>query len=111
MFVSRIFVALLLASADCRRSRWRNRPRRPTRQMHEARSLPRAACVRPPARAAGNKEVQAWQTCMKDYVGKVQARADEAVKAANAAVAESNAAVTEYNDTVKAIQAQVDASK
>jgi hypothetical protein len=62
-------------------------------------------------RASWDKEVQAWQTCMKDYVGKVQARADEAVKAANAAVAESNAAVTEYNDTVKAIQAQVDAAK
>lgn len=62
-------------------------------------------------RAGWDKEVQAWQTCMKEYVGKVQAKADEAVKAANAAVAESNAAVTEYNDTVKAIQAQVDASK
>jgi hypothetical protein len=61
-------------------------------------------------RAGWEKEVQAWQECMKKYVGEVQAKADQAVKVANAAVAESNAAVAEYNNTVKTIQAQVDAA-
>jgi hypothetical protein len=62
-------------------------------------------------RTGWEKEVQAWQECMKKYVGEVQAKADQAVKVANAAVAESNAVVAEYNNTVKTIQAQVDAAK
>jgi hypothetical protein len=61
-------------------------------------------------RTGWEKEVQAWQECMKKYVGEVQAKADQAVKVANAAVAESNAVVAEYNNTVKTIQAQVDAA-
>jgi hypothetical protein len=48
---------------------------------------------------------------MKKYIAGIQAKADEAVKAANAAVAESNAAVSAYNATVKEMQAQADAAK
>lgn len=79
-----------------------------------------AKCAKPddhPGRLASDqrrrgwdKEVIAWQECMKAYVAEKQAKADAAVKVANAAVAESNAAVNEYNDTVKVIQAQVDAA-
>jgi hypothetical protein len=57
-----------------------------------------------------NKELQTWQDCMKKYVTDVQARADKAVKEANAVVAESNAAVAEYNAAVKEVQAQIDAN-
>ena len=58
-----------------------------------------------------DKEVTAWQECMKKYVAEKQAKADEAVKVANAAVAQSNAAVAEYNEVVKELQSQVDAAK
>lgn len=58
-----------------------------------------------------NKEVTTWQDCMKKYVAEQQAKADAAVKVANAAVADSNAAVQAFNDTVKEIQAQVDAAR
>ncbi len=58
-----------------------------------------------------NKEVSTWQDCMKKYVAEIQAKADTAVKAANAAVAESNAAVNAFNTTVKELQAQVEAAK
>jgi hypothetical protein len=58
-----------------------------------------------------NKEVQTWQECMKKYIGDLQARADTAVKAANAAVADSNGAIASYNATVKELQAQADAAK
>lgn len=62
-------------------------------------------------RAGWEKEVQAWQACMKQYIGELQAKADQAVKSANATVAESNAAIADYNNAVKAIQAQVEAAK
>lgn len=62
-------------------------------------------------RRGWDKEVQTWQDCMKKYVLEAQAKADEAVKLANAAVAVSNAAVNEYNETVKVIQAQIEAVK
>jgi hypothetical protein len=58
-----------------------------------------------------NKEVQAWQECMKKYIGELQAKADAAVKTANAAVADSNNAIAAYNATVKDLQAQADAAK
>ena len=58
-----------------------------------------------------NKEVQAWQECMKKYIGDLQAKADAAVKTANAAVADSNNAIAAYNATVKEMQAQADAAK
>jgi len=61
-------------------------------------------------RRGWGKEVTAWETCMKKYVAEVSAKADEAVKTANAAVARSNAAVDEYNVIVKNLQAQQDAS-
>ena len=57
-----------------------------------------------------NKQLTTWQDCMKQYVTDVQARADKAVKEANAVVAESNAAVAEYNAAVKEVQAQIDAN-
>ena len=44
-----------------------------------------------------NKEVNGWQECMKKYIADLQAKADVAVKTANAAVAESNAAIAAYN--------------
>lgn len=61
-------------------------------------------------RRGWGKEVITWETCMKKHVAEIQAKADEAVKVANAAVARSNAAVDEYNAMVKDIQAQQDAS-
>lgn len=61
-------------------------------------------------RRGWGKEVTAWETCMKKYVAEVSAKADDAVKIANAAVARSNAAVDEYNAIVKDLQAQQDAS-
>jgi len=57
-----------------------------------------------------NKEVQGWQECMKKYIGELQAKADVAVKSANAAVADSNNAIAAYNATVKEMQAQADAA-
>ncbi len=61
-------------------------------------------------RRGWGKEVIAWETCAKNYVAEISAKADEAVKAANAAVARSNAAIAEYNVIVKDLQAQQDAS-
>lgn len=61
--------------------------------------------------AAWNKEVGAWQECMKKHIEGLQAKADDAVKSANAAVADSNAAIAAYNATVKELQAQVEAAK
>ncbi len=61
-------------------------------------------------RRGWGKEVTAWETCMKKYVAEVSAKADEAVKTANAAVARSNAAVDEYNVIVRDLQGQQDAS-
>jgi len=58
-----------------------------------------------------NKEVQAWQECMKKHIGELQSKADVAVKNANAAVADSNGAIATYNATVKDLQAQADAAK
>ena len=58
-----------------------------------------------------NRSVQAWQECMKTYISGIQAKADTAVKAANAAVAESNNAVNAYNAVVKDLQGQADAAK
>jgi hypothetical protein len=64
-----------------------------------------------PERIRGwNKEVATWQDCMKKYIAEVQAKADAAVKVANAAVAESNAAVNAFNTTIKELQAQVEAA-
>ncbi len=61
-------------------------------------------------RRGWGKEVTTWETCMKKYVAEVSAKADEAVKTANAAVARSNAAIDEYNVIVKDLQAQQNAS-
>jgi len=58
-----------------------------------------------------NKEVAAWQDCMKKYISDLQGKADVAVKGANSAVADSNAAIAAYNATVKELQAQADAVK
>jgi hypothetical protein len=58
-----------------------------------------------------NKEVAAWQDCMKKYITELQGKADVAVKGANSAVADSNAAIAAYNATVKDLQAQADAAK
>ena len=84
-------------------------------------AAPAAHCPKPDAhpgrlasdrqRAGWEKEVQTWQACMKKHIGEIQAKADQAVKTANAAVAESNAAISDYNNAVKAIQAQVEAAK
>ena len=106
MSVSRILVASLFASAAAGAA--------------FAQSPAAAQCAKPdahPGRLASNqkltgwnKEVQTWQECMKKYIAEVQARADDAVKAANSKVAESNAAVNAYNATVKELQAQADAN-
>jgi hypothetical protein len=58
-----------------------------------------------------NREVAAWQDCMKKYISDLQGKADVAVKSANGAVADSNAAIAAYNATVKELQAQADAAK
>ena len=52
-----------------------------------------------------------WQNCAKKVVEGIQAKADAAVKAANAAIAESNAAVNAYNEQTKEFQAQADAAR
>ena len=106
MSVPRTFVALLLVSMATGAAL--------------AQTADSAQCAKPdphPGRLASdqrlrswNKEVNTWQECMKKYIAVVQAKADEAVKTANAAVAESNAAVTAYNATVKELQAQADAN-
>ena len=107
MSVPRTFVALLLASAAAG-SAFAQSP------------AADAQCAKPdahPGRLASeqklrswNKDVNTWQECMKKYIAGIQAKADEAVKTANAAVAESNAAVNAYNATVKELQAQADAN-
>jgi hypothetical protein len=109
MSVPRIFVALLLASTATGAA------------LAQSPAPDASQCTKPdphPGRMASelrmrswNKEVTTWQDCMKKYIAAVQAKADEAVKAANAAVAESNAAVNAFNATVKEIQAQADAVK
>ena len=106
MSVSRILVASLFASAAAGAA--------------FAQSPAAAQCAKPdphPGRLASdqklrswNKDVNTWQECMKKHIAVIQAKADEAVKAANAAVAESNAAVSAYNATVKELQAQADAN-
>ncbi len=57
-----------------------------------------------PGRIASNekkrgweKEVIAWQACMKKFIGELEAKADAAVKVANATVADSNATIAAYN--------------
>jgi hypothetical protein len=109
MSVPRTFVALLLASAAAGAA------------LAQSPAAADAQCTKPdahPGRLASdqklrgwNKEVSTWQDCMKKHIAAIQAKADEAVKAANAAVAESNAAVSAYNATVKEMQAQADAAK
>jgi hypothetical protein len=112
MSVPRIFVALLVASAAAGAA------------LAQTPAPPAAAdaspCAKPdphPGRLASpqkltswNKEVNVWQECMKKHIAEIQAKADAAVKTANAAVADSNAAVNAYNTTVKELQAQADAS-
>jgi len=110
MSVSRTFVALLLASAATGAAV----------AQSPAPTADTSQCARPDAHpgrlastqriTAWNKEVNVWQECMKKYIADVQAKADAAVKVANAAVADSNAAVTAYNTTVKELQAQADAN-
>ena len=56
------------------------------------------------AKRAWQKDVNAWQECMKKYVGDMQAEANNAVKAANAAI-------DEYNTAAREFQKQVDAAK
>jgi hypothetical protein len=60
---------------------------------------------------AWNKEITAWQECQKKHIADLQAKADAAVKSANAAVLDSNNAIAAYNATVKELQAQADAAK
>ena len=79
-----------------------------------------AACPKPephPGRIASDqkkrgwtKDVTTWQDCMKKYIANLDAKADQAVKAANAAVAESGAAIEIFNSTVKEFQAQNEAA-
>lgn len=57
------------------------------------------------------REINRWQECMKKQIAVVQAKADEAVKVANAAVAASNAAIADYNAAVKEFQAQSEAAR
>ena len=110
MFVPRTFVALLLASAAAGAAL----------AQTPAPAADPSQCTKPdphPGRLASNeklrawnKEVTVWQDCMKKYIADVQARADAAVKSANAVVAESNAAIQSFNATVKELQAQADAN-
>lgn len=58
-----------------------------------------------------NKEINTWQTCMRAFIGELEAKADAAVKIANAAVADSNATIAAYNSVVKDLQAQAEAAK
>ena len=64
----------------------------------------------PEKRRGWGREVNTWQECMKKYIAELDAKADKAVKTANAAVAESSAAIAIYNSTVKEFQAQSDAA-
>ena len=111
MSVSRILAALLLASAASGAA---------LAQTPAPAAADSSQCGKPdphPGRLASpeklkswNKDVNVWQECMKKHIAEVQAKADAAVKTANAAVADSNAAVNAYNTTVKELQAQADAS-
>ena len=56
------------------------------------------------------KDVNTWQECMKKYIAELEAKADQAVKSANAAVAASSGAIAVYNGAVKEFQAQADAA-
>jgi hypothetical protein len=113
MSVPRIFVALLLASAAAGAALAQT-------PAPAAAAADTSQCGKPdphPGRLASpqkltswNKEVNVWQECMKKHIAEVQAKADAAVKVANAAVADSNAAVNAYNTTVKELQAQADAA-
>ena len=108
MSVPRTFVALLLAAA-CAGAAFAQSPAAGPAQC--AKPDPHPGRLASEQRIRGwNKEVNTWQECMKKYVAGIQAKADEAVKTANAAVAESNAAVNAYNATVKELQAQADAN-
>ena len=57
------------------------------------------------------KEVIDWQTCVKKVIEAISAKADAAVKVANAAVAESIAALAAYNEATKEYQAQAEAAR
>jgi len=84
-------------------------------------ATPAAQCVKPdshPGRLASDnrkrswtKEANAWQECEKKRIAEIQAKADQAVKVANAAIAESNAAVAAFNAAVKDLQAQAEAAQ
>jgi hypothetical protein len=110
MSVPRTFVALLFASAAAGAAL----------AQTPAPAADASQCAKPdahPGRLASterirgwNKDVNVWQECMKKYIAEVQAKADAAVKVANAAVADSNAAINAYNVTVKELQAQADAN-
>ena len=112
MSVPRTFAALLLASAAAGTAL--------AQSPAPAAAADTAQCTKPdphPGRLASdqklrgwNKEVSAWQDCMKKHIADIQAKADQAVKTANAAVAESNAAISAYNATVKDLQAQAEAA-
>ncbi|MFO1314623.1 MAG: hypothetical protein U1F58_03385 [Burkholderiales bacterium] len=80
-----------------------------------------AACPKPdphPGRLASDqrrrgwtKEVNEWQACMKKYIDELNAKADVAVKAANAANAEVSAAINFYNTSVKEYSEQAEAAR
>jgi hypothetical protein len=79
-----------------------------------------ALCPKPdphPGRVASDqkrrtwtKDVNTWQECMKKHIAELQAKSEQAVKAANAANAETTAAITTYNAAVKEFQAQAAAA-
>jgi len=111
MSVPRTFVALLLASAAGAALAQTPAPAAAADTSQCAKPDPHPGRLASSQRLTGwNKEVAAWQECMKKYIAEVQARADAAVKTANAAVADSNAAINAYNATVKELQAQADAN-
>ena len=61
-------------------------------------------------RRGWTKDVNTWQECMKKHIAELQAKSEQAVKAANAANAETSAAITTYNTAVKEFQAQAEAA-
>jgi len=112
MIASRTLAAFVLAAAAA--TPWAQTPA-PTA------SADTSKCAKPdphPGRLASNeklrgwnKEVNAWQECMKKHIAELQAKADEAVKVANGAVADSNGAIAAYNAKVKELQAQAEAAR
>ncbi len=79
----------------------------------DAAGVAKPSCKRPefPGRLASesqkrtfNKDIESYAECIKKYVADQQKIADDHIKAANQAAAD-------YNNTVKQIQAEIDAAK